>query len=57
MKIVFPEGSGLFQHVLCNTAGMVQEGLELQNNEFVVLTWPPTLNPFEHLWNVLEKQV
>uniref|UniRef100_A0A671S2R6 Integrin alpha-5-like n=1 Tax=Sinocyclocheilus anshuiensis TaxID=1608454 RepID=A0A671S2R6_9TELE len=39
---------------------MVQEWFEEHNNEFEVLTWPPNspdLNPIEHLWDMLNKQV
>ena len=45
----------------CHTNNtMVQEWFEEQNNKFKVLTWPPhfpDLNPIEHLWDVLDKQV
>merc|ERR1711980_5436 len=39
---------------------MVQEQFEEHNNQFVVSPWPPNspdLNPMEHLWDVLDKQV
>uniref|UniRef100_A0A8P4K6M0 Transposable element Tc1 transposase n=1 Tax=Dicentrarchus labrax TaxID=13489 RepID=A0A8P4K6M0_DICLA len=62
METVFPDGSGLFQqdNVPCHKAKMVQEWFVEHNNEFKVLTWPPDspdLNPMEHLWDVLDKQV
>ncbi|KAK3543947.1 hypothetical protein QTP70_031854 [Hemibagrus guttatus] len=37
-----------------------QEWFDEHNNEFEVLTWPsnsPDLNPIEHLWDVLDKQI
>lgn len=56
------DSSGLFEqdNAPCHTAKMVQEWFEEHNNEFEVLTWSPNsqdLNPVEHLWHVLEKQV
>ncbi|KAK3570976.1 hypothetical protein QTP86_031838, partial [Hemibagrus guttatus] len=36
------------------------EWFDEHNNEFEVLAWPPNspdLNPIEHLWDVLDKQV
>ncbi|KAK3563664.1 hypothetical protein QTP86_033502 [Hemibagrus guttatus] len=39
---------------------MVQEWFDEHNNEFEVLTCPPNspnLNPIQHLWDVLDKQV
>lgn len=62
METVFPDGTGLFQqdNAPCHKAKMVQEWFEEHNNEFKVLTWPPNspdLNPIEHLWDVLDKQV
>ena len=60
MATVFPDGSGLFQQ---DNAPILQKlfrnGLRSMT-EFKVLTWPPNspdLNPIEHLWDVLEKQV
>ncbi|KAK3541531.1 hypothetical protein QTP86_029169 [Hemibagrus guttatus] len=37
-----------------------QEWFDEHNNQFEVLTWPPNspdLNPVQHLWDVLDKQV
>ncbi|KAK3525649.1 hypothetical protein QTP70_002558 [Hemibagrus guttatus] len=39
---------------------MVQEWFDEHNNQFEVLTWPPNspdLNPIQHLWDVLNKQL
>ncbi|KAK3572875.1 hypothetical protein QTP86_009313 [Hemibagrus guttatus] len=39
---------------------MLQEWFDERNNQFEVLTWPPNspdLNPIQHLWDVLDKQV
>ncbi|KAK3555385.1 hypothetical protein QTP86_015670, partial [Hemibagrus guttatus] len=39
---------------------MVQEWFDDHNNQFEVLTWPPNspdLNPVQHVWDVLNKQV
>ncbi|KAK3525669.1 hypothetical protein QTP70_004315 [Hemibagrus guttatus] len=62
METVFPDGCGLFQqdNAQCHKAKMVQEWFDKQNNQFEVLTWPPNspdLNPIQHLWDVLDKQV
>ena len=59
---VFRDGCGFFQqdNAPCHKAKMVQESFEEPNNEFEVLAWPPNsldLNPVEHLWDVLDKQV
>ncbi|KAK3562931.1 hypothetical protein QTP86_011615 [Hemibagrus guttatus] len=44
----------------CHKAEMVQEWFDDHNNQFEVLTPPPTspdLNPIQHLWDMLYKQV
>ncbi|KAK3531066.1 hypothetical protein QTP70_009444, partial [Hemibagrus guttatus] len=44
----------------CHKAEMVQEWFDDHNNQFEVLTPPPNspdLNPIQHLWDVLDKQV
>ncbi|KAK3512371.1 hypothetical protein QTP70_007358, partial [Hemibagrus guttatus] len=44
----------------CHKTEMVQEWFDEHNNQFEVLTWPPNstdLNPIQHLWNVLDKQI
>ncbi|KAK3510151.1 hypothetical protein QTP70_026736 [Hemibagrus guttatus] len=61
METVFPDGCGLFQqnNTPCHKAKMGQEWFD-EHNEFEVLTWPPNspdLNPTEHLWDVLDKQL
>ncbi|KAK3519768.1 hypothetical protein QTP70_003892 [Hemibagrus guttatus] len=62
METLFPDGCGLFQqdNALCHKAEMVQEWFDDHNNQFEVLTPPPNspdLNPIQHLWDVLDKQV
>ncbi|KAK3533885.1 hypothetical protein QTP70_033007 [Hemibagrus guttatus] len=61
METVFPDGCGLFQqdNAPCHKAEMVQEWFDEHTNQFE-LTWPPNspdLNPAQHLWDVLDKQV
>ncbi|KAK3552217.1 hypothetical protein QTP86_005984 [Hemibagrus guttatus] len=44
----------------CHKAKMVQEWFDEHKNHFEVLAWPPNspdLNPIQHLWDVLNKQV
>ena len=62
METVFHDDCGLDQqdNVPYHKAKMVQDWFEEHNHEFEVLTWPPNspeLNPIEHLWDVLDKQV
>lgn len=58
METVFPNDSALFQQdsMPCHTTKMVQQ----HNKGSRVVSWPqhsPDLNPIEHLWDVLDKQV
>ncbi|KAK3562823.1 hypothetical protein QTP86_010397 [Hemibagrus guttatus] len=62
METLFPDVCGLFQqdNAPCHKAKMLQEWFDEHNNEFEVLTCPPNspdLNPIQHLWDVLDKQV
>ncbi|KAK3568332.1 hypothetical protein QTP86_004231 [Hemibagrus guttatus] len=62
METLFPDGCVLFQqdNAPCHKAEMVQEWFDEHNNQFEVLTLPPNspdLNPIQHLWDVLDKQV
>ncbi|CAN9501504.1 unnamed protein product [Ophioblennius macclurei] len=62
MGVMFPEGGGLFQqdNAPCYVADSVQRWFEEHDQEFTVLTWPPNspdLNPIEHLWDLLDKQI
>ncbi|KAK3560711.1 hypothetical protein QTP86_014737, partial [Hemibagrus guttatus] len=62
METLFPDGCVLFQqdNAPCHKAEMVQEWFDEHNNQFEVLTPPPNspdLNPIQHLWDVLDKQV
>ncbi|KAK3567781.1 hypothetical protein QTP86_026451, partial [Hemibagrus guttatus] len=62
METLFPDGCGLFQqdNAPCHKAEMVQEWFDDHNNQFEELTPPPNspdLNPIQHLWDVLDKQV
>lgn len=60
IAVRFAVGSAFFQqnNATCHTAKNVQECFEKHDKEFKVLPWPhnfPDLNPFEHLWDVLEE--
>ncbi|KAK3525097.1 hypothetical protein QTP86_015271 [Hemibagrus guttatus] len=62
METLFPDGCGLFQqdNAPCYKAKMAQEWFDEHNSQFEVLNWPPNspdLNPIQHLWDVLDKQV
>ncbi|KAK3537253.1 hypothetical protein QTP70_005482 [Hemibagrus guttatus] len=55
-----PALTGKQDNAPCHKAEMVQEWFDEHNNQFEVLTPPPNspdLNPTQHLWDVLDKQV
>ena len=62
MAMVFLDGSGLLRqdNAPCHTAHIVREWFEELDEVFTVLPWPPNspdLNPIEHLWDVMDRQV
>ncbi|KAJ8870805.1 hypothetical protein PR048_027104 [Dryococelus australis] len=62
MMIVYPREDGIFQqdNAPCQKAGSVHTWLEEHNQDVKVLPWPPNspyLNPFEHLWDHLDRRV
>ncbi|GBM96953.1 hypothetical protein AVEN_69321-1, partial [Araneus ventricosus] len=62
MAFVFPTGNGIFQqdNASCHKARIVLEWFEEHTDEFHLMFWPPNspdLNPMEHIWNVIKRQL
>ncbi|GBM81188.1 hypothetical protein AVEN_197330-1 [Araneus ventricosus] len=62
MAFVFPIGNGIFQqnNALCHKARIVLDWFEEHTDEFHLMSWPPNspdLNPMEHIWDVMERQL
>ncbi|GBM99997.1 Transposable element Tc1 transposase [Araneus ventricosus] len=62
MAFVFPTGNGIFQrnNAPCHNAQIVLEWFEEHTDEFHLMSWPPNspvLNPMEHIWDVMERQL
>ncbi|GBN05507.1 Transposable element Tc1 transposase [Araneus ventricosus] len=62
MAFVFPTGNGIFQQdkAPCYKVRIVLEWFEKHTDEFHLMSWPPNspdLNPMEHIWDVMERQL
>ncbi|GBO35378.1 Transposable element Tc1 transposase [Araneus ventricosus] len=62
MAFVFPTENGIFQqdNSSCHNARTVLEWFEEHTDEFHLMSWPPNspdLNPMEHIWDVMERQL
>ncbi len=47
-------------NVPCHKAQIISEGFLEHDNEFTLLKWltqSPDLNPIEHLWDVVEREI
>ncbi|GBM81977.1 Transposable element Tcb2 transposase [Araneus ventricosus] len=62
VAFVFPTGSRFFQqdNAPCHKARIVLEWFEEHTDKFHLMSWPPNspdLNPMEHIWDVMERQL
>ncbi len=62
MTTVYPSSYGYFQqdHAPCHKAQIISNWFLEHVNEFTLLKWltqSPDLNPIEHLWDVVEREI
>ncbi|GFV81712.1 transposable element Tcb2 transposase [Trichonephila clavipes] len=62
MLFCYPHGNGVFQQDNCtpHKSWLATGWLDGHSSDFSGISWPPRspdLNPFEHLWDVLEQGV
>ncbi|GBN47499.1 hypothetical protein AVEN_105899-1 [Araneus ventricosus] len=62
MALVFPTRNGIFHqdNASCHRARIVLEWFEELTDEFHLMSWQPNspdLNPMEHIWDVMERQL
>ena len=62
MTTVYPSSDGYFQqdNAPCHKAHIISNWFLEHDNDFTVRQWPPQppdLNPLEHLWDVVEREI